>query len=275
MSLSIASLNSGSNGNCYYISNEHEAVFIDAGLSCRETEIRMSRLGLSMQKVKAIIVSHEHSDHINGITTLSRKYRIPVYITGTTLQHSRVHLSPDLIRPFIKHQVIQVGGLSITSFPKFHDASDPHSFIVSGNGVTIGVFTDIGHCCDQVHHYFKQCHAIFLEANYDEEMLTNGRYPHNLKARIRGNNGHLSNAQALALFQTHRPSFMSHVILSHLSKDNNCPDLVQNLFSQWAANTHISIASRYKETPVYQIHNEKKVVSKKTKATQAQLQLFQ
>src|SRR5450631_777143 len=101
MSLFIASLNSGSNGNCYYVGNEHEAVLVDAGISCRETERRMLRLGLSMRKVKAIFVSHEHSDHINGIPVLSKKYRLPVYITQATLRNSGIRIDKLLIRPFL------------------------------------------------------------------------------------------------------------------------------------------------------------------------------
>src|ERR1700733_12656087 len=126
MSLFIASLNSGSNGNCYYVGNEHEAVLIDAGISCRETERRMLRLGLSMKKVKAIFVTHEHSDHINGISTLSRKYQIPVYVTPHTLQFGRLVLKEGLTRTFSAYAAVTIGNLSVTAFPKFHDATDPH-----------------------------------------------------------------------------------------------------------------------------------------------------
>src|SRR5690606_28367188 len=114
--------------------------------------------------------------------------------------------------------------------PKFHDASEPHSFIVSCNEVTVGVFTDIGTPCENLVRYFRQCHAAFLEANYDEEMLEKGRYPYFLKERIRGGKGHLSNKQTLELFTSCKPSYMSHLFLSHLSRDNNSPDLVLDLF---------------------------------------------
>src|ERR1700712_1490522 len=130
MSLFITSLNSGSNGNCYYIGNEHEAILVDAGISCRETEKRMLRLGLSMNKVKAIFVSHEHSDHINGIPVLAKKYQLPIYITRPTLQRGGIILDETLIFPFAAFQPIQIGELQITAFPKMHDAADPYSFIV-------------------------------------------------------------------------------------------------------------------------------------------------
>jgi phosphoribosyl 1,2-cyclic phosphodiesterase len=256
MSLYIASLNSGSNGNCYYVGNEQEAVFIDAGLSCRETERRMGQLGLPMSRVKAIFVSHEHSDHISGLPVLAKKFDLPVYGTINTLRNSRISGTNIAAMAMQPHKAAQIGGLSITAFPKFHDACDPHSFTVSGEAVTVGVFTDLGRPCEQLVSHFKQCHAAFLEANYDDKMLTEGRYPPHLKNRIRGGHGHLSNAQALQLFTTHRPPFMSHLFLSHLSKENNCPKLVQRLFNNEAGDTEIVVASRYKESGVYQIQHK-------------------
>ena len=125
MSLFITSLNSGSNGNCYYIGNEQEAILVDAGISCKETEMRMRRLGLSMQKVKAIFISHEHSDHIRGVTVLAKKYRLPVYITPLTYQHGGLFLDDDLVLPFLAFEPVNVGSLSIIAFPKLHDAAHP------------------------------------------------------------------------------------------------------------------------------------------------------
>ncbi|MFD2247961.1 MBL fold metallo-hydrolase [Pontibacter ruber] len=253
MQLFITSLNSGSNGNCYYIGNEREAVLVDAGISCRETEKRMKRLGLSMRKVKAIFVSHEHSDHIRGIEVLARKYELPVYITPDTLRYARMSLDRVEVVPFVAHEPVQIGNLSVTAFPKFHDATDPHSFVVSYEGVTVGVFTDIGAPCEHVINYFQQCHAIFLETNYDEALLDQGYYPYYLKRRIRSDRGHMSNDQALELFVNYKPSFMSHVLLSHLSKDNNCPKLVKELFDTHADGAEIVVASRFEETPIFSI----------------------
>ncbi|GAB2534302.1 MBL fold metallo-hydrolase [Rufibacter soli] len=256
MGLFITSLASGSNGNCYYIGNEQEAVLVDAGISCRETETRMQRLGLHMSKVKAIFISHEHSDHIKGLSVLAKKYRLPVYITPGTRQNLRFGLDLELVRSFEAYVPVQVGELSVLAFPKLHDAADPHSFMVSGNGINVGVFTDIGAPCDHVIQNFRQCHAAFLETNYDEDLLERGHYPYHLKARIRGNHGHLSNRQAINLFTGYRPSCMSHVLLGHLSKDNNCPNLVQELFSTHANGTEVVVASRYQETKVYHVEGE-------------------
>jgi phosphoribosyl 1,2-cyclic phosphodiesterase len=257
MSLYIISLNSGSNGNCYYVGNEDEAVLIDAGLSCRETETRMMRSGLSMNKIKAVFISHEHYDHTRGVPVISRKYRIPVYFSPVTHQNSRLHMDQSMIRHFSSNVPIEIGGLSVNAFPKLHDASEPHSFTVTGNGITIGILTDIGSVCEQVVTNFSQCHAAFLEANYDEEMLENGRYPVFLKNRIRSDHGHLSNDQSLDLFTKHKAPFMSHLLLSHLSQDNNNPRLVHDLFARHSGDTHIAIASRHQESAVYFINGEK------------------
>ena len=253
MSLFITSLNSGSNGNCYYIGNDREAILVDAGISCKETEKRMHRLGLSMDKVKAIFISHEHTDHIKGVQVISKKYQLPVYITNDTLVNGGLSLTEQVVLSFKAYVPVQIGEIFVTAFPKFHDAAEPHSFIVAFNDIKIGVFTDIGAPCDHLINHFKQCHAAFLEANYDEEMLANGRYPYYLKKRITGGQGHLSNKQALELFKTHKPAFMTHLLLSHLSKDNNNPELVLELFNQHAGSTRIIIASRHEETEIYQI----------------------
>jgi phosphoribosyl 1,2-cyclic phosphodiesterase len=253
MSLYITSLNSGSNGNCYYVGNGHEAVLVDAGISCREVEKHMARLGLSIETIKAIFISHEHSDHIAGLRTLVKRFKLPVYITPRTLGGCRFSLEPQLVKNFTGDSPITIGSLSVTAFKKYHDAHDPYSFTVSCNDVHVGVFTDIGTPCAQLIQHFKQCHAAFLEANYDEEMLEKGDYPYHLKRRIRGGNGHLSNKQALEVFTSHRPPFMSHLLLAHLSKNNNCPILVGELFNAHANGVQVVVASRYEETPVYHI----------------------
>ena len=261
MSLFITSFNSGSNGNCYYIGNQNEAVLVDVGISCREVEKRMLRLGLSINKVKAIFISHEHSDHIKGLTILAKKYQLPVYLSSGTLKNLSCTVDQSLIRICQGFEEIKIGDLKITAFPKIHDAFDPHSFFISCGSINVGIFTDLGSVCKNLITYFKRCHAAFLEANYDVELLDSGRYPWFLKNRIRGGKGHLSNHEALELFKTHKPPHMSHLLLSHLSKNNNCPELVQTLFKQHAGNTKIVIASRYEETPVYFITNTDKAES--------------
>lgn len=256
MSLFITSLNSGSNGNCYYVGNHTDAVLVDVGLSCRETEKRMKQIGLSMQKVKAIFVSHEHGDHIRGVSVLANKYQIPVYITSNTAKHGPI-LIKHLSKTFVANEAVTIGDLTVTPFAKKHDAIDPHSFIITHQEVTVGVFTDIGKVCTNVTHYFKQCHAAFLEANYDTDLLENGSYPVHLKNRIRGGVGHLSNKQALELFIQYRPPFMTHLLLSHLSKENNSPTIAEELFAPHADNVKIVVATRYAPTEIFTIADSK------------------
>jgi len=256
MSMFVCSLNSGSNANCYYLGNQDEAILVDVGLSCRETVKRLKRTGLSINQVKAIFVSHEHSDHISGIPVLARKFRIPVYGTRNTLAHMGMDIDEELVRPIVSHETVEVGRLAVTAFPKLHDAHDPQSYLVTHGDVRVGVFTDIGEPCENVIRHFRQCHAAFLEANYDEEMLMRGRYPIHLKRRIQSARGHLSNDQALDLFVRYRPQFMTHLFLSQLSRENNSPKIVQNTFARVAGNTEIVVASRDRETRLYHIRHD-------------------
>jgi phosphoribosyl 1,2-cyclic phosphodiesterase len=221
----------------------------------------MARLGLSMRKVRAIFISHEHTDHIRGLVVLAKKYNLPVYITPLTFSHSGLQINESLLRSFYADVPVNIGSLSIIPFGKMHDAAEPHSFTVACGDLKIGIFTDLGVVCENLIAHFQQCHAAFLEANYDEDMLERGRYPYHLKRRIRGGKGHLSNTQALALFEGYRPAFMSHLFLSHLSKDNNCPELALNLFKSRAGETKIIIASRYTETALYQITGSRQTSS--------------
>lgn len=275
MSLFISSLNSGSNGNCYYIGNESEAVLVDAGITCREIEKRMKRLNLSIRKIKAVFVSHEHSDHIKGIEVFSKKYQLPVYITATTFFNSGTRIEDHLVTSFRAYECVKIGSLTILAFPKSHDASDPYSFIVDCDKIKVGIFTDIGLPCEHVIKHFQQCHAAFLETNYDEKMLRESNYPYHLKKRISSGQGHLSNMQALNLFRAHRPSFMSHLFLSHLSKNNNSPQLVKDLFDANADGVEIIIASRYGETALYHIQDSGNIHKnvRATKVTSRQLAL--
>lgn len=276
MSLFVSSLNSGSNGNCYYVGNQDEAVLIDGGISRKETEKRMKRLGLSIRKVKGVFVSHEHGDHIHGVAALCKKFKIPAFLTEATRLSMHLDIDDSLIRIIKSHEPVQLETMAVTGFPKQHDASDPHSFVVESNEVRVGVFTDLGAACKNVINHFRTCHAAFLETNYDEDMLTNGRYPHYLKERIRGDKGHLSNVQALQLFMEHRPPYMTHLFLSHISKDNNRPSLVKELFNGMAGGTEIVVASRRKETPIFHIRNlvPRRMPVPVAATAPAQLQLF-
>ena len=274
MSLFITSLNSGSNGNCYYAGNEQEAILIDAGISCREIEKRMKRLELNILKLKAIFISHEHSDHIKGVHVLAKKYQIPVYATPLTAKASNISEDDNQVFSFNAHEKITIGNLIITAFRKAHDACDPYSFVINHRDVHVGVFTDIGVPCANLINHFKICDAAFLEANYDDSMLDSGNYPYFLKERIRGGNGHLSNKQALEVFIKYRPAHMSHLFLAHLSKNNNSPQLVENLFKEDCNGIEIIVASREMETAVYCIDGKCKSEVQPARQVVMQMSLF-
>lgn len=251
--LSFASIASGSNGNCYFVGDGHEGVLIDAGISCRETERRMARLGLSPSQVKAVFISHEHTDHISGLAVLARKYQLPVYINAPTLHNSRLQLPGNLVRLLEPQLPVRIGDISVQPFGKSHDAADPLSFVISRGDYHVGVFTDIGYACDVVTHFLKICHAVFLESNYCEQMLANSHYPLSLKRRISGKKGHLSNEEALQLLTNHAGSQLTHVVLSHLSANNNNPDRVQTVFTPLLQRFKTHIASRSQESPLFSL----------------------
>lgn len=275
MSLYIASLNSGSNGNCYYVGNESDAVLVDVGISCRETERRMKMLGLPTENLRAIFISHEHTDHIKGLALFSKKHGIPVYMTHKTYRHNRFDIEPNLLHLFEPSESFFINNLRVQSFSKRHDAVEPVSFVISHNETNIGVFTDIGSVCETLIHHFSQCHAAFLEANYDTDMLRNGHYPEHLKRRISSGKGHLSNTEALDLFVRHKPAYMQQLILSHLSAENNCPVLVENLFTASAGNIAVSVASRKEASALFHIRGHEKISPAKFKSQkEEQLSLF-
>lgn len=249
----VAVLNSGSNGNCCYVSDGTDAILVDAGLSCKQIEYRMMQLGLRPETVRGVFVSHEHSDHIFGLKGLYKKHRIPIYMTDATREAAGLPLPSEAYRSIGTRSRVDIGGLSIEVFPVSHDAADPHQFTVSTDSVRFGVFTDLGYPSEQVKGIFRTCDAVVLETNYDEDMLDNGPYPLALRQRISGQHGHLSNRQAFELFQEHRNPQLSHVFLGHLSQENNSPDKVMHLFGPQAGRTRLVMTSRHGATPVYRI----------------------
>jgi phosphoribosyl 1,2-cyclic phosphodiesterase len=258
MSLHLVSLNSGSNGNCYYAGNRNQAVLIDAGIHCKTVEKRMKALQLPIERIMGIFITHEHGDHIGGLSTLAARYRIPVYASAGTIPHLKLSQTNTRLIEVIPEEPVQLEELMITGFSKKHDAADPMSFVVTHQDKHVGIFTDIGAPCENLRKYFSLCHAAILESNYDEEMLQKGKYPEFLKARIRGNQGHLSNDQALELFLSCKADHLEYLCLGHLSKENNHPDLVRDLFERHANGIKIEIANRYGVTNPYSLKEDKK-----------------
>lgn len=251
--LEICAIASGSNGNCYYIGNEKYAVLIDAGISAKQIIARMLERGLKPGKVKAIFVSHEHSDHMKGVRGVHKKMNLPVYLTAKTYNGSYKSQRPESPKFFVPGDSIEVGEFVIHTFLKNHDASEPCSFRVQYQNKNVGVFTDIGEPCGNVISHLKHCDGMFLETNYDEKMLWEGRYPYFLKKRVASEVGHLSNNQAFDLLQTHAGENLKCVFLSHISKENNTPEIALNSMIPLSSRFDIKLTSRYEAGEVYQL----------------------
>lgn len=224
-SLSVCVLASGSRGNATYISDGRTAILIDAGLSGVEIQRRMAAKGLNPDSLDAILVSHEHTDHIKGVGVLSRRFSLAVYINDGTRQASGTALGKlSGVYPFTCGHTFAIGSLAIHPFSISHDAEDPAGFTIACNGAKVGLATDLGIVTGVVKTHLKACDLLILEANHDARMLIEGPYPWPLKQRIRGRGGHLSNDDTALLLETLRHDRLAHVILAHLSDENNTPD---------------------------------------------------
>ena len=222
--LSVCMLASGSKGNAIYISDGATSLLVDAGLSGVEIERRLQAHELDPHGIDAMIVSHEHADHIRGVGILSRRFGLPVYLSEKTSREASLTIGKvkDL-RSFSCGQPFSVNTLDIHPFSTTHDAEDPAGFSIACNGRKIGIATDLGIATSMVKQHLKGCDLLILEANHDPEMLMNGPYPWPLKQRIKGRTGHLSNQASGALLSELKHNKLQHVILAHLSETNNTP----------------------------------------------------
>ena len=222
--LAVCILASGSRGNATFVSSGSTSILIDAGLSGIEIERRLKSKGLSPKDLDAILVSHEHTDHIQGVGVLSRRFNLPVYINSKTQgaafpQIGKVH---D-VKNFACGSTFLINDLAIHPFSISHDAEDPVGFTLNQNGTTIGIATDLGIVTAMVKEHLKRCDLLILEANHDEDMLINGPYPWSVKQRVKSRTGHLSNAASKQLLNEIQHDRLKHVILAHLSETNNTP----------------------------------------------------
>ncbi len=229
--MKISALSSGSNGNCFYISNKknNSSILIDAGISCRKIVGNLNFIGENPKKIKGIFVTHEHSDHIKGLDVLARKYQIPIFATKKTIKNSFLCSQKHLINEIKNNETIKIKGLEIEAFSKSHDAADPVSFAIN-NGKKISIITDIGHTCQNVRDFVHDSDFLVIETNHDLSMLENGPYPYFLKQRINSNIGHLSNFHAGLCVMEYGKSKLKNVMLAHLSKTNNTSQIALNTF---------------------------------------------
>jgi len=228
----FCNLGSGSKGNCTYLQGESGAILIDQGFSLKNLTERMQSANLDPGDVAAIVISHEHSDHVKGIGVFARHFHIPVYCTEITCRAIPADVIKNVrIETFTVGDILEIGDIKLKTFTTPHDAADPIGFVAESGNVRIAVLTDLGTVVESVIQHIYDLDLLFLESNHDMWMLMNGPYPLYLKHRIKGRDGHLSNEQSLDLFKRIKMNGrFRHLILGHLSEINNDPAKVLELF---------------------------------------------
>lgn len=217
---------------------------VDAGVSAKQILFRMYDAGLDPSKVSGIIISHEHADHVSGVRVLVKRLGVKAWFSQGTFDALRETERPENYGIFKPGKSFRIKSFIVHPFLKNHDAAEPCSFRIEHDDWHVGVFTDIGEACETVRHHLRKCHALFLETNYDEKMLWEGPYPYILKRRVASAYGHLSNDQAFELIREHAGPELLHVFLSHLSGENNRPELAAERFLSLSDRFNISLTSR-------------------------------
>ena len=235
MGVSVSMLASGSRGNCAIVASACTKILVDAGISCRETFKRMRAIGEDPRSLSAILITHEHSDHISGLATLAKKLRIPVFMTGATHQAwSRAMRDENGVRPqlerferFESGHSFQVGDIAVKPFTIPHDAADPVGFTFRAEGIKVGIATDLGYVPISVRDHLRGSDVLVVESNHDLEMLRVGPYPWSVKQRVMSRVGHLSNMALADFFTNDYDNNAAFVVLAHLSEQNNHPEIAR------------------------------------------------
>lgn len=227
----FASLGSGSRGNATLVTHDQTGLLIDCGFSAKETEKRLQQLNYDIADLTAILVTHEHADHINGVRVLARKYQLPVYATAGTAGCLSAD-TMELVEEFSCHSAFEIKDIEVMPFPVPHDAREPSQFVLSDGQSRLGILTDVGMTTPVIEQALSGCQALLLEANHDSQMLEQGEYPDHLKYRVSGNMGHLSNGQSGSILSKIDTTQLQHLVAMHLSEKNNAPDLVKTVFSR-------------------------------------------
>jgi len=245
----IISLQSGSNGNCIYVEAGGQRLLFDAGISGAMAAERLESHGRDIRQVDALIISHDHSDHIRSAGIFQRKFGIPLYVTGRTLAAAQTRCSLGKLKEvqhFRSGGVLRFGGVSVHTVSTPHDGEDGTIFIVDDGERRLGIMTDLGHVFQDLGRLIASCDAVLLESNYDPVMLANGPYPRFLKERIRGQRGHISNREAAELLGTASDGRLRWAFIGHLSEQNNSPDVALRTHREvHACRLPVHVASRY------------------------------
>lgn len=215
----VASLGSGSKGNATLIQAQAATLLVDCGFGLKDIEQRLAAKGVSPRELSAILVTHEHGDHLKGAPMLANKYHIPLWASaGTSRFFKRDVPTHQVINPL---QRFDIGDIEVEPVTVPHDASEPTQFVFRSAGLCTGLLTDLGSITEHVKQAYQQCNLLMLECNHDPQMLLDGPYPYSLKKRVGGDYGHLSNQQAVELLNCVDKSTLSHVLISHISEQNN------------------------------------------------------
>ncbi|WP_455198014.1 MBL fold metallo-hydrolase [Kaarinaea lacus] len=237
----FASLGSGSRGNGTLIEQGKTCVLVDCGFSAREAEKRLQRLGKSASDITAILVTHEHSDHISGVGPLARRYDIPVWATSGTFfidrQAARENVADRIgegveMHTICSHTAITIGDIEVQPFPVPHDAREPSQFVFHDGDKWLGLLTDVGSYTPHIEEQLSGCDALILECNHDRELLDHGEYPPSLKERVGGNLGHLSNRQAADILSRLDTTNLNCIVAAHLSEKHNTPAMAQQALAE-------------------------------------------
>lgn len=241
MAVRMTVLASGSRGNCTVLSSSCGSILVDAGISCRETLKRMKAVGEDPHQVKAIVISHEHADHVAGLEVLARKLKVPVYMTEITYETWRKSTRDAEGKParldrrehFQAGRSFVVENITVSAFTIPHDAADPCGFTFRMEGIKIGVVTDLGYLPYSVKDHLRGCDGLMIESNHDVEMLRNGPYPWMVKQRVMSRVGHLSNSALAGFLESDYDGSAAFLVLAHLSEQNNYPELARQ--TAWKA----------------------------------------
>jgi len=226
--LKVCSFFSGSSGNCTYVESDMGAILIDAGVSMKRIFERLSEIGREPAFIKALFVTHEHSDHILSVGAIARKLKIPVYATKNTwraMYRGLGKIDKEFIKPVEIDETIMVENIGVNAFRIPHDAAEPVGYTFSCDGKKMAIATDIGEMNDEIFLSLSGCSTVLLESNHDVDMLLHGNYPYTLKKRIRGKCGHLSNEEAAAVCARLISVGTTKILLCHLSEENNKPQI--------------------------------------------------
>ena len=228
----VASLGSGSRGNATVVEYAGTRLLIDCGFSLKQTTQRLERLQLEGDAITAILVTHEHSDHLSGVAKLARRHGIPVWMTPGTHAVWKARDEVAEVELFSPHEAFVVEDLEVTPYPVPHDAREPCQFVISNGAQRLAILSDAGRVTPHMRDSIDACDALFLECNHDPEMLARGPYPQSIKTRVGGHLGHLSNQQAADLLASLQTMRLQHIVVAHLSENNNRLDLAQGALAE-------------------------------------------